>query len=90
MSRGGDLSRQLMRQIRGKTCRLCSEEICQGSDMLPGYVCQDPVLDLIPASAKSASLCVVRRPSVSFSCKYSHPRGGGGVVVRKFTWSHRQ
>lgn len=33
-----------------KNCKLCSEEISTESNMLPGYVCQDPVLNLIPAS----------------------------------------
>lgn len=46
----GDLTCQLMRQIQVKTCKLCSKEMCRESNMLPGYVCQDPVLNLIPAS----------------------------------------
>lgn len=35
---------------RKKNCKRCSEEISTESNMLPGYVCQDPVLNLIPAS----------------------------------------
>lgn len=39
-----------VKKKKKKNCKRCSEEISTESNMLPGYVCQDPVLNLIPAS----------------------------------------